>query len=144
MAAAERLERILHGVAGRMEGKLSVQGGVRNTSHTDWLGGKKITLVTKDEKIGNRSISFEIFEAPTCCAIIILALLSTDLEEKQAIKVLDALAKETAGQGYSQIVYNEANGRQDSILNASGYKCRKPFKSARTGSIIRTWLNMLA
>lgn len=140
--SAARLERILVGVKTRMEGKLT-GSRVTNTSHNDWPGGKKLTMEKKNDSVGTNSISFEIFEAPTCCAIIIVALLSTNLDEKLSIKVLDALAKEAREQGYSQIVYNEANGRQDTILNAAGYKCRKPFKSARTGSIIRTWLQML-
>lgn len=140
--SATRLERILIGVRDTMNKDLP-NCTVANTMHNDWPGGKSIRLTTRDKSIANKQIHFEIFEAPTCCAIIVLAVLTTDLDEKMAIKVLKSVESECVNQGYSQIVYNEANAHQDKILNASGYRCRAPFKSARTGSVIRTWLKML-
>lgn len=115
---------------------------ITKAQHGDWPGGLAIRLSNK-EKFAS-SLTFELFEMPTCCAILVLALLTCDRSmEKQATKVLDAVEAAASSNRYTQIIYNEANGAQDKILNDAGYKCRAPFKSLRTGSVIRTWISML-
>jgi len=65
------------------------------------------------------------------------------VDNKLVIKVLDALMKAARKEDYTQLVYNESQGRQDKVLNDAGFLCRKPFTSHRTGSVIRTWLAMV-